>query len=259
MSTSPGKPNEEEIGPFVKPTEEQVGQWYEWVMGLSHKQNPFDPSDEGRSWDANNNNGTPIWLAAVTATTEPAYKESNISNLNAIISGAGGKIVYNDGKGKPVQKLPPVLPRVIPGTSKNKVDNMDLYIPLSTELATASKYPKMANVLSTVAKGIIDQEEAGFAPPAFVEFVDAKNKVSRLNGREVKELFRVYSTKDISLTVKSEDNVFMLPPSKGAEPAAFYDNAVILKGSALEPGKNTLKFGVNAKYFRYTVEYTINV
>jgi hypothetical protein len=245
--------------PFVKPTEDQVGQWYEWALGLSHKQNPFDPSDEGHSWDTNNNDGTLIWLAAVTATTEPAYKPSNISSLKAIIAGSGGRIVYNDGKGNPVQKLRSILPRVIPGNSENKVDNKDLYIPVSTELATASKYPNMANSLSTVAKGIIDKEESGVSPPAFVEFIDAKKRVSRLNGLEVKQGFRVDSTNDISLTVKSQDNVFMLPPSKGAEPAAFSDYAVILKGSALEPGSNILKFGVNANYFRYTVEYTINV
>jgi hypothetical protein len=49
----------------------------------------------------------------------------------------------------------------------------------------------------------------------------------------------------------------MLPSGKGA--AAFSDFAVILKGDALKPGQNTLEFGVNAKFFRYKVKYTINV
>jgi hypothetical protein len=264
MSTPSEKPTEKQVGPFVKPTELQVGQWYEWVRGLRNNkdppldnQNPFDPSDKGGSWDANNNNGPLIWLAAVTATTEPAYKESDIPNLNAIIAGAAGRIVYNDGKGNPVQKLPPILPRVIPGTSKNKIDNKDLYIPVSTELATAIKYAKVAKQLSDVAKGIIDKEEEVMAPPAFVEFVDAAGKQYRLNGPEVKAGFRVNSTKDISFDVASMDNVFMLPPGEGA--AAFSDYAVILEGGALKPGKNTLKFGLNAKFFRYTVEYTLNV
>jgi hypothetical protein len=249
--------------PFSKPTEQQVAGWYKWALGLSNKQNPFDPSDGGQSWDANNNNGNPIWLAGITATTEPAYRESNISNLKAIVEGSGGKIVYNDGKGKPVQKekLPQVLPRLIPGSSKNKIDNKNLYIPVSTELATASKYPKMANALSTVARGIIDEEEKGIDPPAFVEFIDAEGNVSSLDGTQVKQGFRIDSSKDISVTVEPEPdvNVFMLPPSKGAEPAAFSDYAVILEGAALKKGENTLKFGLNAKYFSYTVEYRINV
>jgi len=156
-----------------------------------------------------------------------------------------------------VQKLPDVLNRVIPGTSKNKIDNKDLYIPLSTELATARKYPKMANSLRDVARGIIDAEEKGVAPPGFVRFVDANKKQSSLNGPEVKEGFRVDSTKDIPFNVGSKDNVFMLPPGEGA--AAFADYTIILRGDALKPGENTLEFGVKANYFRYTVKYTINV
>jgi hypothetical protein len=49
----------------------------------------------------------------------------------------------------------------------------------------------------------------------------------------------------------------MLPTGQGV--AAFSDYAVILKGDALEPGPNTLEFGVKARHFRYTVKYTINV
>jgi hypothetical protein len=255
MSTPSGKPNEEQVIPFVKPTEEQVGQWYKWVSGLSNKQNPFDPSDEGRSWNAdNNNNGPLIWLAAVTATTEPAYKESNIPNLDAIVAGSGGKVVYNDGKGKPVQKLPPIKLRVIP---KNKGGDRDFYIPVSTELATAKKYPKQANRLSETAQRIIDKEEAEVGPTAFVQFVNAVGKEYSLNGLEVKEGFRVNSTKDIPFNVKDEDNVFMLPPGEGA--AAFYDYAVILSRDALKPGENRLKFGLKGKFFVYEVEYIINV
>ena len=273
MSTPSGTPTQEQIDPFVKPTEEQVGQWYMWVSGLhnnkaaqsnnkddsSSRQNPFDPSDDGRSWGANNNMQnieTPIWLAAITATTEPAYKESNISNLNAIVAGSGGKIVYNDGKGNPVQKLPDIVDRVVPGNSENKLAKRDLYVPISTELAIATKYPQLADRLSDTAKGIIDAEEANIDPPAFVRFVDADGKKSNLNGHEIQQKFRINSTKDIHLTFP-DDNVFMLPPGEGA--AAFADYAAILKGDALKPGPNTLEFGVNAKFFRYRVKYTINV
>jgi hypothetical protein len=266
MSTPSGTPSQKQVGPFVKPTEEQVGQWYIWVSGLhnnkdasSNNQNPFDPSDKGQSWEANNNsenNGTPIWLAAITATTEPAYKESHISNLNAIVAGAGGKIVYNDGKGNPVQKLPSILDRVIPGTPEDKLGKRDLYVPISTELAIATKYPKLTGRLSDTAKGIIDAEEANIDPPGFVRFVDAEGKESNLKGPEIQQQLRINSTKDIHLTFP-DDNVFLLPPGEGA--AAFADYAVMLKGDALKPGPNTLEFGVNAKFFRYRVKYTINV
>jgi hypothetical protein len=266
MSTPSGTPTEEQVGPFVKPTEEQVGQWYMWVSGLhnnkddsSSNQNPFDPGDKGQSWGANNNRqniGTPIWLAAITATTEPAYKESNISNLNAIVAGSGGKIVYNNGKGTPVQKPPNIQDRMIPGTPENKLGQRDLYVPISTELAIATKYPQLAGRLSDTAKGIIDAEEANIDPPAFVRFVDADGKESNLDGAEIQQRFRINSTQNIQLTFL-DDNVFMLPRGEGA--AAFADYAVILKGDALKPGSNTLEFGVNAKFFRYKVKYTINV
>jgi hypothetical protein len=238
----------------MKPTEEQVGQWYEWVRGLRHNQNPFDPSDEGRSWNANNNNGPIIWLAAVTATTEPAYKESDIPNLDAIVAGSGGKIVFNDGKGKPVRILPPLLPRVIP---KIKGGDRDFYIPANTELATAKKYPKLANRLSDTAKRIIDAEEVKEGPPAYVQFVDAKGTEYRLNGLQVKQGFRTNSTTDIPFNVESNDNVFMLPVGDGA--AAFSDFGVILNRNGLKPGENKLKFGLKGKFFAYEVEYTINV
>jgi hypothetical protein len=273
MSTPSGTPTQEQVDPFVKPTEEQVKQWYEWVSRLhnnkaaqsnnkddsSSRQNPFDPSDDGRSWGANNNMQnieTPIWLAAITATTEPAYKESNISNLNAIVAGSGGKIVYNDGKGNPVQRLPKIQDRVIPGPPENKLAKRDLYIPISTELAIATKYPKLAGMLSDTARGILDAEEANIAPPAFVRFLDANGNPSNLDGPEIQQRFRVNSTKDIHLNFPP-DNVFMLPPGEGA--AAFSDYAVILKADALKPGPNTLEFGVNAKFFQYSVKYTINV
>jgi hypothetical protein len=254
MSTPSGKSDEEQVIPFVKPNEEQVAQWYKWVSGLSNKQSPFDPSDEGRSWDANNNNGPLIWLAAVTATTEPAYKESDIPELDAIVAGSGGKVVFNDGKGNPVQKLPPIKPRVIP---KSKGGNRDFYIPVCTEIATAKKYPKQANRLSETAQRIIDKEEADVGPTAFVQFVNADKKEYSLNGPEVKERFRVNSTKDITFNAKDGDNVFMLPSGEG--PAAFSDLSVILSRDALKPGENRLKFGLKGKFFAYEVEYMIDV
>jgi hypothetical protein len=242
MSTPSGEPNEEQYYPFVKPTEQQVGQWYEWVRGLINNE---DSSDNL------------IWLAAVTATTEPAGKPSEIPNLQAIIAGSAGKIKYNDGKGNPVSNLPDILDRRIPYNSGNKIDKKDLYIPLSTELATSTKYPKVADRLGEVARGIIDHEEEKIDPPAFVRFRDAKGKQSNLNGPEVQNGFRVNSSNDIPFNVQSTKNVFMLPTGQGV--AAFSDYAVILKGDALEPGPNTLEFGVKARHFRYTVKYTINV
>jgi hypothetical protein len=136
----------------------------------------------------------------------------------------------------------------------DKGDTRDLYCPISTELATATKYPKLADSLSQLAQEIIDREDVKGYPPAFIEFEDAEGKKERLNGNQLKAGFRLNGT--INQLPVGDDNVFMLPP--GNEPAAYSDYVVLLKHEALKPGKNTLRFGVEGKFFAYTVIYTIN-
>jgi hypothetical protein len=248
---------------FEKPTQEQVKEWYDWALSLNHGQNAFHPTKGGQYWDVNNNNETVIRFAGVTATTDPAHKPSNIPNLNAIVAGSAAKAVFDDGDGNPTQKLPSVATRNIP--IKGILRGGDLYIPVSTELATTTKYPQLKGAsLSQLAAEIIDREDVNGVPPAFVEFQDAQGNKHTLNGNQLKAGFRVNGTID-QLSV-SPDNIFMLPPGSGA--AAFSDYAVILKRDrqeatgenvpTLKPGTNTLRFGVDGKFFSYTIEYKIN-
>ena len=134
--------------PFRKPDTVQVERWYDWaVKRVNNQHNPFHPTNGGQYWDFENTDQELIWLAGATATTQPAKKPSQIPNLDAIVAGAQAKAVYNDGDGEAVQDLPPVNPRDI----SIKGDNRDLYIPVSTELATATKYPKQVNNLSQLS------------------------------------------------------------------------------------------------------------
>lgn len=238
---------------FEKPNQAQVKEWYKWMFSLNNQKNPFHPTKGSQFWDINNTNQNLIWLAGVIATTAPANQPSQISNLKAIVQVSQANVVYNDGNGKPVQKLPSISPREI---SFNKGDNRDLLVPVSTELAHERKYPNLANNLSQLAQEIIDRENVNGVPPAFVEFQDAegKNKQS-LNGKQLEPGFRVYGTFDNLDALP--DNVGMLPLGNGR--AAFSDYSVILKHDALKPGKNTLKFGVTGQFFAYTVLYTINI
>ncbi len=238
---------------FDTPQVNQVKEWYKWLFSLNHQKNPFHPTKGGQFWDVNNTNQNLIWLAGVTATTQPAKQPSQIPNLTAIIQGSQAKAVYNDGNGNPVQNLPQISPRDI---SINKGDNRDLFVPISTELATATKYPQQANNLSKLAQEIIDREDVNGAPPAFVRFQDAQGgKTQRINGTQLKTKFRVNGTFE-QLNVPA-DNIGMLPAGNGA--AAFSDYSVILKHDALTPGKNTLEFGLNGQFFAYTVLYSINI
>jgi hypothetical protein len=237
---------------FDKPDQAQVKEWYKWMFSLNNQKNPFHPTKGGQYWDVNNTNQNSIWLAGVIATTAPANQPSQISNLKAIVQVSQANVVYNDGNGNPVQKLPSISPRDI---SLNKGDDRDLLIPVSTELAHERKYPKLANNLSALAQEIIDRENANGIPPAFVEFEDAGKNKESLNGNQLKTGFRVNGSFD-NLNVPP-DNVGMIPQGNGR--AAFSDYSVILKHDALKPGKNTLKFGVNGQFFTYTVVYTINM
>jgi|GEM_PF-3217957 len=237
---------------FEQADQTQVTEWYNWVFGLTNQKNPFHPIDGGQFWNVNNTNQNLIWLAGVTASTQPANKPSQITDVNAIVQGSEAKVVYNGGNGDAEQNLPAVKPREI---TINKGDNRNLYIPVSTEIATATKYPKLQDNLAELAQKITDREDVKGAPPAFVEFQNSQGEVHSLSGGELKKTgFRVNGTID-QLTVH-EDDVFMLPSGKG--PAAFSDYVVILKRNALTQGKNTLRFGVNGQFFAYTVEYTIS-
>jgi hypothetical protein len=233
---------------FVK-AEGRVEQWYDWVFSLNHGRNPFHPTDGGKYWDVNNNNKDIIWLAGVTATTRPAYDPNNTPNLDAIVNGSEARVAYDNGNGRPVKNLPAINKRTI---RLNKGDTRDLYIPPSTELATAIKYPKLADRLSELAQKIVDRED----PPAFVEFQPANANIQALDVKQLKTEFRVNGSIG-SLSVP-EDNVFMLPEGSGA--AAFSEYAVIVTGDSLKPGTNKLKFGVKGKHpagFSYEVEYEI--
>ena len=236
---------------FETPTQQQVKQWYDWALSLNHMKNPFHPTNGSQFWDVKNNNEAIIWLAGVTATTEPANKPSNIPNLIAIEAGSAAKAVYDGGEGVPTQKLASIAPRDI----NIEGDSRSLYCPVSTELATATKYPNFKGAtLSELAEKIIDREDVKGNPPAFVEFEDALGNKYTLNGNQLKTGFRVNGS--IGQISVPEDNIFMLPAGSGD--AAQSDYVVMLKREALKSGNNTLKFGVNGKFFSYTVVYTIN-
>lgn len=237
---------------FEKPQPAQVREWYEWIFSLTNQNNPFHPTTGGQYLKVNNNNGSLFWLAGAIATTVPANKPSQIPNLDAIVQGSEATAVYNGGDGNPTQKLPPLTPRNI---TIDKGDNRDLFMGVSTELATAVKYPKLVDNLEQLAQKINDREDVKGSPPAFVEFEDAQATKQSLNGSQLKTGYRVNGTFD-QLNVPP-DNVFMLPPGKG--PAAYSDYSVVLKHDALKQGKNTLRYGVNGQFFAYTVEYTINL
>jgi|SRR5688572_26823150 len=240
---------------FRKPNPDEVEGWYKWVLSLDNTKNPFDPADGGANWDYKNVNNEIIWLAGITATTRPAYRPNNSSNLDAVVKGSEARVVFNDGKGKPVNKnqLPPIKPRIIP---LKKGDERDLYLPPTTELSTSTKYPNLANRLSELAQKIVDREDA----PAFVEFQSANEPTQFLDTNQLKTEFLVNGT--ISLPPYPDDNVFMLPPHEAGAQAAFSENATVLRGSALKTGTNSLKFGVKeikgtSHEFSYVVEYKI--
>ena len=229
---------------FDKPKPEQVKQWYGWVFGLrpgESGQNPFNPGNQ--SWEFNENL---IWLAGVTCTTPAAHASCNTASLNEILAQAPD---YNVGTGKSTKALAAKNKRTI---YINKDDKRDLYIPVSTELATAKKYPNLN--LGQVARKIIDRDnDADGNPPAFVKFKDDKGKETSINRNQLKA-YRVHGRFE-QLSVPN-NNVFMLPDGEG--PAAFNDYAAILKNNALtREDTNTLSFGFKGKKFSYQVEYKI--
>jgi len=240
---------------FRKPKPSEVEGWYKWALSLNNTKNPFDPADAGVNWEYKNNNSEIIWLAGITATTRPAYKPNNTSNLDAVVKGSEARVVYNDGKGEPVNKnqLPEIKTREI---SLKKGDERPLYVPPTTELATSTKYPNLANSLEELAKKIVDREDA----PAFVEFQPANEPTQFLDTNQLKTEFRIDGI--ISLPSHPDDNVFMLPPYETGAQAAFSEYATVLRASALKTGTNILRFGVkeikgSIHEFSYTVEYQI--
>jgi hypothetical protein len=232
---------------FDTPDVAQVREWYKWLFSLNNKANPFHPTNGGQHSKVNNTNKDLIWLAGVTATTQPARQSSQISDVNVASQTTAE---YSNGNENPVPNLPTINPRNI---TIDKGDGRDLYIPVSTELATATKWPKLVDYLSDLAQKIIDRDDIKGAPPAFVEFVDAEGNKHTLNENQLKSRFRVNGTID-KLDVRP-DNVGMTPPGNG--PAAFSDYVVILYNKALKPGINTLRFGFKGKFFSYMVEYKI--
>lgn len=236
---------------FEKPSLDEVRAWYDWIFSFTNKNNPFHPIKGGQFLNENNTHEKLLWLAGVVATTVPANKPSQISNVKAIVEGSEATAVYNDGEGNPTQKLPPFTPRTI---YIGKGDTRGVFMGITTEVASFVKYPKVDN-LQELAQQIIDREDVKGAPPAFVEFEDAQGKKYNLTGSDLKTGFRVNGTFE-QIDIRP-DNVFMLPPGSGR--AACSDYSVKLKRNALTEGKNTLRFGVNGKFFAYSAEYIINV
>ena len=233
--------------PFVQAEPEMTKKWYQWTATLNNLQNPFSPTDAGKNWNVNQTDQKLIWLAGITATTEPAYKPVPIPNPTAIVERSAA-VVYNDGKGNPVQRegVPKVVPREI---SLELTEHRDLYLPIDTELAIKTKYPNVTD-LPALAKALSDKENnQQDNPPASVTL----NKVNKIDPAEIKN----FAVEGDNLDLKfDKDNVFMFPPGEGI--AAFYDYAVILKNEGLKEGRNELIFGVKGKYFDYTVTYNIN-
>jgi hypothetical protein len=233
---------------FYTPNVAQVREWYKWVFSLNHQANPFHPIQGGDHGKVNNTNKNLIWLAGVTATTQPPNQPSQISNVN---QAAQATAVYDDGNGNDVPNPPTIKnPRKI---KIDEGDNRDLYIPVSTELAAATKWPNLVNSLTQLAQKIIDREDVNGAPPASVDFVDGQGNSHNIDGNQLKSSFRVNGTID-NLNIP-HNNVGMMPPGNG--PAAFSDYVVILDNKALKPGTNKLGFEVKGKYFSYRVEYEI--
>jgi hypothetical protein len=247
---------------FDKPQPDEVENWYiRWLQNRRYgvNRNPFHPTDVDQFW-GKDKDGVEIWkkemanegliyCAGLIATTRPCKEPSQISNLDAIVAGAEAKAVYADGNGSCMEKLPSKTRTIT--ISIDKGDTRDFYIPVSSELATATKYPKQADKLSELAKRIIDREEENEIPPVFVQFENKKGK-EELTGGQLKSGFRVSGT--LALNIPT-GNFGLLPPGEG--PAAYYDYAVKLKHNALEQGQNKLRFGVNGDFFSYEVEYNI--
>ena len=233
---------------FYTPNVAQVREWYTWVFSLTHQANPFHPTHGEQHWKVNNTNKDLIWLAGVTATTKPPNQPSQISSVNQVVQATA---VYNDGNGNDMPNPPNIKnPRRI---KIDKGDNRNLYIPVCTELAAATKWPNLVNSLGQLAQKIIDREDVNGAPPASVDFVDAAGNSHKIDGNQLKSAFRVNGTID-NLNIPHND-VGMMPTGKG--PAAFSDYVVILDNKALKPGTNKLGFGVEGKFFSYRVEYEI--
>jgi hypothetical protein len=233
---------------FYAPNVAQVREWYKWVFSLNHGANPFHPVHGEQHWNVNNTNKDLIWLAGVTATTKPPNQPSQISTVN---QAAQEPAVYDDGNGNGVPGQPNIKnPRKI---KLDKDDNRNLYIPVCTELASATKWPNLVNSLSQLAQKIIDRDDVNGAPPASVDFEDTQGNSHNLDGNQLKSKFRVNGTID-NLDIPRDD-VGMMPTGKGA--AAFSDYVVILDNKALKPGINKLGFGVDGKHFSYRVEYEI--
>jgi hypothetical protein len=246
---------------FHKAQPGEVEKWYTWWLNRQYgvNPNPFHPTDVDQFW-GKGKDGVEIWkkemanedliyCAGLIATSVPCKKPSQISNLDAIIAGAEAKAVYADGNGGCKEKLPSNTRTIT--ISIDKGDTRDFYIPVSTELAAATKYPKQADKLDELAKRIIDREEENGVPPVFVQFENKKVK-EQLTGGQLKSGFRVNG----SLALKIPDGNFGLLPS-GEGPIAYSDYAVKLKHNALVQGQNKLTFGVDGDFFSYEVKYNI--
>jgi len=230
---------------FSTVTEDMARQWHEWAVARKHNKNPFKPRGGGPNTITTQTNDKVLFVAAITATTEPDHGAVNVKQETAAIKRSLGTTVYDNGDDKPTQQSPPTDIREI---TLNK--QMSIQVPLMTELATAGKYPFLD--LAETAEGIVEREKQanGGVYPLYLEFDGEKLAVGNL------ETYKVRGSID-SLTV-DKDNPYMLPEQKGGA-AAFYDIQVLVNEEKVKPGLHTLKFGCTGKFFEYRMEYRIDV
>lgn len=183
------------------------------------------------------------------------HKPSKAPTAKALVAKTRGPVVYDDGNDKPTQKSPKTNVRKIEVPKGRPV-----YVPLSTELGTKTKYPDFSPAypsLAALAEDFIKSEalENNGIQPVFFELKDQQgNVIAQLTGNQVTS-FLVTDSFD-NLDVRA-GNIFMLPAGGGE--AAFYDHVVKIDATSLSSGVYFLRFGINGKFFQYEVNYEIEI
>lgn len=240
------------------PSKDEARRWYKWALDRTHGNNPFHPTFHPTEGDNHAKQGHPndiYFLAGITATTEPDHKPSKAPTVKALVAKTRGPVVYDDGNDKPTQKSPKTNVRKIEVPKGRPV-----YVPLSTELATKTKYPDFSPAypsLAALAEDFIKSEalENNGIQPVDFELKDQKgNVIAQLTGNQVTSFLVTDSFDNLDVRV---DNIFMLPAGGGQ--AAFYDHVVKIDTTSLSPGVYFLRFGITGKFFQYKVNYEINI
>jgi hypothetical protein len=227
-----------------------VEEWIRWSLTLTHP-DPFDPSDGGANWDKNQQNESVIFLAALAATEPPPDQPSERDDSTA----GDGDVVYHQDNGTATDRRPTVEKRII---NINSNDKRNILIPVLTEAACKVKYKK-ANDLKKLAKKIIGKEKDGEIPSASIEFDNSNGNLppEKYNGNDLKKLDHEGSIQELLIP---RGNVFhqwvKTPPS--SEKVGYHGYWAMLKRDALR-SSNSLKFTGGKGYYKYEVEYTINL